>query len=302
MKKKNLVLGAIRSYQYRQLEPFVVSLAKTSFSGDLYFLTNDISAETKNHFNHNKVKWLDINYRGNGALNSWSRFWPLLKPLVRHAPSVLSRAILKMILPLQTVRFLHYKDFLKENRDKYENVLLTDVRDVFFQDDPFNGISGNKVQCYEEFGILGEELQYNVQWIKNLYGNEAVTAFADKKILCSGTIIGPVDKMIEFLDKFEEILKKAINLLEGGSDQGIYNYLVRTRLYNEVDIKKYREGQIITVTPLDRESYSFKDHFLVNDNNKVYPVVHQYDRLENIMDNVRFLLRQEPHASDFKDN
>ncbi len=93
--KPNLIIGAVRSYNFEQLRPFVVSLRHTTFDGDLVLLWNDLSPETLAALKAHGVKLVYFPYRGSGALNSWSRFWPVLAPLVRLCRgSVLARKIL----------------------------------------------------------------------------------------------------------------------------------------------------------------------------------------------------------------
>lgn len=281
MKKKNLVIGIIRGYSYDKIEPFVASLKKTNFNGELCLLTNNVPSETISELKKQGVRCEEISYRG-GNLNSWCRFWPGIKPVAPFLPKFLLRAILKKILPLLKVRFLHSKDFLIKNIDTYENVLLTDVRDVFFQLDPFVGNQHDKIQCYEEFEIIGEELLYNAPWIKSMFGEHAIDSFAEEKILCAGTILGPIDQMIQFLNEFEKILIQAKDLKDGGSDQGIYNYLIRKYLFNQIAVVKYNEGEVLTISSNQDYSNNLKNNYLYNSTNQIVPVIHQYDRSEQI--------------------
>src|SRR5580658_8647464 len=136
--KPNLILGAVRGYHFEPIRPFVLSLKRTSFNGDLVLLWNNLNADTLQVLERHGVKTVPFSYRGSGALNSWSRFWPVISKIVRPLNgSGLARQILKAILPLQTSRFFHYRDYLAAHRDAYSNVLITDVRDVMFQADPF---------------------------------------------------------------------------------------------------------------------------------------------------------------------
>lgn len=289
--KKNLIIGAIKGYQFEKIKPFVISLKNIQFDGDVYFLTNKLPDNTILKIKEIGFFNKEISYRG-GVLNSWSRFWPYLKPFINLSPSPVARLILKKILPLQTVRFLHYKDFLIKNKEKYENVLLTDVRDVFFQKDPFSLQKHSKVQCYEENGILGEETMFNVPWIRSMYGPESINSFSSKKILCSGTILGPVIEMIEFLDDFERVILKASQVGIGGSDQGMYNYLIRKFISNKVSIVKNDTGEVMTVANNESNVFKISNQGVCNERGELVPVVHQYDRNSQINQLVEELFYQ----------
>src|SRR5256885_12437893 len=137
-KKPNLVLGAVRGYSFDKLRPFVTSLKRTEFKGDLVLLWDHLSDDTLVSLRDHGVKSVYFEYWGNGPGNSRSRFWPILAPMVRmFRGSSVARQILKRVLPLQCARFLAYYDFLSVHRSEYGSVLITDVRDVLFQSDPF---------------------------------------------------------------------------------------------------------------------------------------------------------------------
>ncbi len=48
------------------------------------------------------------------------------------------------------MRFILYYEFLAEHRGEFENVLLTDSRDIFFQRDPFADNLGPGLHCFLE--------------------------------------------------------------------------------------------------------------------------------------------------------
>ena len=276
--KKNLVLGAIKGYSYEMLSPFVSSFKKVSFNDDVVLLVNGISNETKQTLAKEGVKTSEFSYRGSGALNSWSRFWPFLNPLFLNGYNPFSRFVLKKILSLQIVRFLHYKDFLIANRDKYEYVLLTDVRDVYFQSDFFQKMNDGRVQCYEEYLKIEDEKLFNSDWILKLFGQEILKKIEHNKILCSGTIVGSVENMIKFLDAFEKVLYKCKDVSVCGMDQGIFNYIIRECYLDHVVINKYGSGNVLTVSNSDKSVYNIKDNMVLYEDGSLIPILHQYDR------------------------
>jgi hypothetical protein len=281
--KRNLVLGAVRGYNYERLRPFVVSLKRTAFNGDLVLLWNSLSPETLADLKAQGVKLVHFSYRGSGALNSWSRFWPWLAPIVRIGNgSAWARKILKSILPLQTARFLACHDFLAAHQDEYQNVLITDVRDVLFQADPFSGFKGGLL-VFEEDGkfLLADEKLHNAPWVEELFGPEALAKIGRFPILCSGTIMGSVESMIRYLIEFEKLLRRARTVGTGGSDQGLHNYLCRAILDPWFQVSTNGTGPVLTMTPSLQAGADFQvssNGQILNANGLPVPVLHQYDR------------------------
>ena len=281
--KKNLILGAVRGYSFEQLRPFVASLKCTTFVGDLVLLWNNLGPETLAALGAHGVKLVHFEYRGSGSLNSWSRFWPVLAPIVRLCKgSDLARKIFKSILPLQSARFLAYRDFISAHSGEYNNVLITDVRDVFFQADPFYGFNGG-LMVFEENGMvqLADEKLYNAKWVEELFGTEALAQIGRFPILCSGTIIGEAGAMIRYLIEFERLLCDAQNLGTGGSDQGLHNYLCRSKTAQWIQIAKNGEGPILTMVPTLRQGVDFNvsdSGLVLNSAGSPVKLLHQYDR------------------------
>jgi len=281
--KKNLVIGAVRGYRFEQLRPFVVSLKRTAFNGDLVLLWNSLIPETLAALNDHGVKLVHFSYRGSGALNSWSRFWPALAPIVRLGfGSALARKIFKSILPLQTARFFAYHDFLAAHADEYQHVLMSDVRDVLFQADPFSGFQGGLL-VFEEDGKLplADEKKCNAKWVEELFGPAALAGIGRFPILCSGTIMGDLQAMNRYLKEFEKLLGRARTVATGGSDQGLHNYLCRAIMEPWFQVSKNGAGPVLTMTPTLAAGVDFQ----ISSNGQILdagglpvPVLHQYDR------------------------
>lgn len=286
-KKRNLVVGAVRGYGFTQLQPFVVSLKQTSFDGDLVLLWSDLSAQTRADLQAHGVKLVPFSYRGSGALNSWSRFWPVLGPVVRlFRGSALAHLILKTILPLQSARFLAYRDFWVAHREAYQNVLITDVRDVLFQGDPFASFKGGLLVFEEDGGFpLGDEKMFNAPWIEDLFGLEALAEMGHFPILCSGTTMGDSESLIRYLTGFELLLCRAQTIGAGGSDQGVHNYLCRHIMQPWFQVAKNGEGPVLSMVPTLRRGIDFEiadNGVLLNSNGSLVPVLHQYDRHQDL--------------------
>jgi len=124
-------------------------------------------------------------------------------------------------------RFPFLRDRLKECQECTGPVLITDVRDVFFQRDPFG--SGHPqvqgLQVFEEH-VKQRTLHWLAKWpIETCKG-----VVYNRVMLCSGTTIGTRQAMIDYLDAMEAEMKvwmddKKCHFKINGDDQSIHNYL-----------------------------------------------------------------------------
>jgi hypothetical protein len=208
------------------------------------------------------------------------------------------------------------RDWLEACKSCTGPVMLTDVRDVYFQSNPFGlgqpEISG--LQVFEEHPEMTTE-----HWLVDWPVGDCKGVHLKKPMLCSGTTIGTRDAMDNYLNKMYEEMQRWINdpkcrFITLADDQSIHNWLYYNGdLKNAVAIK-HRQGLVNTVGfegnkiyenhckknrekgLLYPESIPFEgasnytwisDHFgLTNQEGKftnmdgsISPVIHQYDRL-----------------------
>jgi hypothetical protein len=73
----------------------------------------------------------------------------------------------------------HFKD--------YKHILLADVRDVFFQSNPFENLPEEEYlyAFTEDPGITIEKEEHHINMILKLFGQETLEQFTGKKIICS---------------------------------------------------------------------------------------------------------------------
>jgi len=106
IKKKNLILGVIKNYDWNAIYPFFMSFKNAGFNNcDCVMFVNEITQETINKISYFGVKVIQIERLINAKLVNY--------------------------------RFKLYEDFLRNNPDKYNLVLTIDVRDSIFQKDIF---------------------------------------------------------------------------------------------------------------------------------------------------------------------
>jgi hypothetical protein len=76
-------------------------------------------------------------------------------------------------------RFLKYRDILAEN-EQYKHILLADIRDVFFQGDPFANLPDDDyLYAFTEDPAVTIEIEkYHISMITRLFGEQELQRFA----------------------------------------------------------------------------------------------------------------------------
>lgn len=187
---------------------------------------------------------------------------------------------------IQTYRFELYYKYLKTqvlNKDDY--ILLCDSRDVLFQKDvmeieKFN--NGNDLFVFEEDNTIKNN-KHNSKWIDilNNHLEEDISYIKDNQIICSGTILGTLEGIMTYLRVFNDTIEKLDNscLKYCGLDQGIHNYLIYFGKLDTLNIKKLSNiDNYINTLCLGYKGLN-NENKIVNSNNEVSCMVHQYDRL-----------------------
>ena len=175
-----------------------------------------------------------------------------------------------------------YKNFL-ENHSEYENIFVTDVRDVIFQDDIFA-----RYKDYKNFLVYAEENQviqndqtYNSMWIKHLFGEEIYQELKDKVAICCGTVCGS-NSEIKIL--FAAMIKILEHSSLWGDEQAAMNYLIHKNLLPIENLigSDCQTGEIFTVGLV--KDYKITDKNILRGDGEVPAIVHQYDRKSDMVE------------------
>ena len=118
--KKNLVLGLAKGYNWYILEPFIRSFVKNVHSADLVLFIDDYS-----DFTRAQLEKVGKEIQG-GAL----KLEPVPETLKERFPA--------------NSRWKVFADYIEVHGDEYEQIFLSDTRDVVFQSDLFDYYKGCK--------------------------------------------------------------------------------------------------------------------------------------------------------------
>jgi len=272
LQKKNLILGTITHYKFYVIKPFFSTLRSTGYSGDVALFHSNIPLHTVHRLRQRGV-----------VLIPFESLFPHLQPIL--AKHLIRWADEKRISTLNLVCFRHLLAYcyLKEFGEKYKHVMLTDIRDVIFQKDPFNFSIGEKLCCFlEREGVSLGQQPINAQWIELAFDKATLEWLSDKPIVCAGITIGPTNLIIDYLEKMIDLFMRAPGkgwevTPSQAIDQAVHNYLVFSKLLTDATLYPNDAGPVLTVGIEDNVSLN-NSGFIVNKRGDVPNIVHQYDR------------------------
>ena len=307
------VMGFATGYELHVYKRFVGSLRNTGFQGHIILaVAPDILLATEQYLQSRQVEIHKVKFEPctNGMFTAED-----------EAKDAHDAEIRRCVAPFTDLkarwgRFPFLREKLKECAGCTGPVLIADVRDAFFQRDPFG--SGHPqvegLQVFEEFGTMTTK-----HWLVEWPVRECKGVVYDKPMLCSGTTVGTRQAMIDYLDAMHEEMKlwmndKKCHFKINGDDQSIHNYLyysgklpfakaivnrhgivhtigAQGSLIREAHVKQMKKyGQEEGFKPFDGATEDYKqwlgegfgltdkDGFIIDFDFKRSAVVHQYDR------------------------
>ena len=246
-----VVMGMASGYDLNVFEQFVGSLRATGYPGHIILgISPDAPKDVLDYLTAQQVNAKVVvkaqNCTHNGAIGYDGEPRKVLNTKDWHCPQEYPD------YKITWARFALYKDWLLDCIDCTNGVVLTDVRDAFFQRDPF----ATAVQLDMQHPLmLFEETEHidNTHWLTDfpvkLCRNHHV---GPTRVLCSGSTMGSREGILEYLGEMTTEFeywaarpKCRINM--PGDDQSIHNFLFYTgRLKNAIAIP-HRTGPIHVV-------------------------------------------------------
>ncbi|MBR9706712.1 hypothetical protein GOV14_06775 [Candidatus Pacearchaeota archaeon] len=262
MKKKNVIIGVVKNYSYKKIRPFVKSLRDTGFNGDIVLFCNEVPKKTIKQLKAEKVIVKEFKIKSHEHL----------------IPAKQIEKIPYDQLPLMSYRFILYLDFLLENKEKYENIMLSDIGDVIFQKDPFDFNIG-KMNCFFLMNCPIKEAPAYVSWLKKVYGIKIFNKLKNKNMSCAGTFIADYDNMIKYLKLMKQEIFK-------GNDQCVHNYICYSGVLK--NIKLFENGDVIATVASKQElqkAIIVKKNKVFSKKGELINIIHGYNR-HKILSNI----------------
>lgn len=258
----DLILGAIDGYDFHEIAPFLITLRQSGYRGHLtLFAGPGISSRTKR-----KMRALEAE-----VIEFGNRF-----PFV-EAPHQDNVGSLPEPIHICNFRYYLYYDYLLKQGAGFRNVLITDVRDVVFQRDPFQTSLGEAIHvAMENVAIPIGDCPWTAPWIVTAYGHRRLEQLRTQPMSCSGTTMAPVPLMMTYL----RAMLDEIQVMRSGDaylDQAAHNVLLHAGKVEPVRRMQNFEGPILTVGSEPACQLNAANE-LVNRDGSVIAIVHQYDR------------------------
>lgn len=169
---------------------------------------------------------------------------------------------------IHNVRFFHIYNFLQNNI--YGKVLITDVKDVYFNSNPFGVLDSQLLTATSEV-IIYENEEWNKEHIYYNLGLIGLEKLLNKPVYNVGVFGGGY-----------EIIKEIcadIYLMSVGkykvADQTSYNYLIQTKYKDKTIFTSLEDNLAVHLHVVNAGLVKFN----INDIKK-YKIIHQYDRIQ----------------------
>lgn len=237
----NLVIGTALNYDVQHVKPFVMSLRK-HYDGEVVFLVSQISENLKLFLDLNEIETYVI-------------------PNSTNQDEICS------------MRHRYYKEVIEKKNVDY--VLLTDVRDVVFQKNPFSHEITTDLEFFREPNQY-KNCECHRHWFCDLsiHGCNFYKSIADETIICAGTTIGTKKGMIEYLYKMIDELAKINRII---TDQPTHAYLILDKSFTNCKLYDTFRGPVATLSKSENLRFDSDNH-LLNEDGSVVAIVHQWDR------------------------
>lgn len=169
---------------------------------------------------------------------------------------------------IHNIRFFHIWKFLCDN--DYEKVLITDVKDVYFNSSPFDDLHVNNITATSE-EIIYENEDWNKAHIHYNLGVIGLETLLHYPVYNVG-VFGGGKKIVE--EMCADIYLMSVGKYKV-ADQTSYNYLIQTKYKNKTIFTNLKNKLAVHLHVINSGLVEF-DMSTINE----YKIIHQYDRIQ----------------------
>jgi hypothetical protein len=249
---RRLVLGAAVGYDRNQVRVFVESLREVGYAGDVVLLVGVADFSLKRYLRSRGVRTI--------ATMSFRRI---------HGP-------------IHSHRFPLFAKFVEEHAEHYDQIMISDVRDVAFQGNPFEGAVGAGCQFYLEAAphTIGADPHVG-RFTRTFLTPEQAEAVAQRRIICCGVTIASTSAMLSYLKRVNALISaiRAHKRRRIGADTAFHILLAYLDPACDSDIVE-NNIHVATMGLEPAARYQLSHQILVG--NFAPPILHQYDRHSEI--------------------
>lgn len=179
--------------------------------------------------------------------------------------------------------------------DESARIFMLDARDMYFQANPFRGLSSDMqstLMVFEETrrAPIGKQ-NSNSLWIRKSRGRDVLARLRRHPVLCSGTSVGGQPAVVSYTSAMVAAYDETHCVIYG-CDQGHHNYLVHSGLLVNatINIDSVVQVELFQGNAISVGTFSLMNSLrsqgridnstnqVINDDGTSAPIVHQYDR------------------------
>lgn len=282
---KDLIIAQATNFTWEQIEPFAVSTVWCGFKGDRVLIVENLAQDVRDTLK-------DLGF--------------ILLEMPQDIPGRRHKYFAYMS------RFLVVFRYLQEHAGEYRFVFSADTRDLIFQGNPVTWMEKNlgdkKLVAASEF-CKHRDSPPCMHWVDGMYP-EVRDWMMETDIYCSGFIAGYAEYMKDLCLATYLYSRDFIGEI-WGPDQPVYNTLMHQKAYADIThVQKADEyfcincvniafdnlSKHMTDFPPIRPYYDYNPHHTTTrgllwnggiPNLSEYCVLHQYDRIPDLADNIR---------------
>lgn len=178
-------------------------------------------------------------------------------------------------------RFAVYAQFL-QGRPEIRQAVITDVRDVVFQSDPFKDTSDALQFFIEAEDRPLSDHAFNLKHLQALFGEGMARDLGRRPCVCVGVVAGPAEDILRFCRAVLLLCAIPRSSVGGafGADQAACNVIAHLNLVGGEIRQNY--GRVATIGLTAPERLGLQDGLILNPDGDASPIVHQYDRIPRL--------------------
>jgi hypothetical protein len=289
-------MGFAAGLDPRLFDPFFQSLRATDYRGQTALVVAYYTPEQVDHFRELTDHVIEVKSVGSGPsptsrtvrllrhlkeTRGLRRLYPaafrLRCALTRERDSYPVWAALEFELEgLMALRHGYYHDFLAADPTRFDQVLVSDVRDVVFQSDPFAEAVEGLELFMEDSSHRFDTNDFNGRWLQDLEGEAFAREHATDTPSCAGTVAGTTPALLAYLGAMRaEISWRRIPM--GSHDQGVHNALILKGRLPQAKLFPNGTGRVLTMGGMTDAHFDGEGRVFGPDGSEP-AVVHQYDR------------------------
>lgn len=250
----NLLIGAISgNYSVDDISGWVET-SQFDNTERVLLLYNNINIELVNYLNKNKVLIFNPNFD----------FWSNEKTLFETNTG--NNTLENSYNLIHNLRFFHIWYFLQDNKNHWGKIIITDVKDVYFNSNPFDNLEDNKLTATSEI-ITYESEKWNEEHLRANLGIIGYLALWNKPVYNVG-VFGGNAQLVQ--DICADIYLLSVGKIKV-ADQTSFNYLIQTKYK---DVTNFTEDLAVHLHVVNAGLVDISLDKIPN-----YKIVHQYDRI-----------------------